>query len=193
MTIKNNLNLIRGILYLDEVIHFKSISRAAEENHIKAANLSTIIGNLEKYLNGKLITRSPRGCAPTALGLQVAQYACAIAEQLQNLQAERNHKYFSHEVINVYMATNLELYDYSDFSKNHPNIKLDFVDDDLLADIKISNLPPYDTNAGYTKLAIGNEIKQNIWITCNEQKPQALEFFDFIVAKLFGEYNQSEP
>lgn len=47
MNIKSSINLIRGILYLHEIIRCKSISRAAEENNMKASNLGIIINDLE--------------------------------------------------------------------------------------------------------------------------------------------------
>ncbi len=191
MNIKNNLNLIRGILYLNEIIRLKSINRAAEENNIKASNLSMLLKNLEKQLDVKLIIRSPRGCAPTAQGLQIAQYALAIDEQLANLQLWRQQKCACDKMLNIFVAANLTLYDYSDFTTKHPHIKLNFVDDELLADVKISNLPPLNNKISCTQLTIGNDIKQKIWVSCNEQNHNAMEFFDFIIAKLLDEYAQS--
>ena len=56
MNIKSSINLIRGILYLHEIIRCKSISRAAEENNMKASNLGVIINDLEKQTGTKLPT-----------------------------------------------------------------------------------------------------------------------------------------
>lgn len=53
MNIKSSINLIRGILYLHEIIRCKSISRAAEENNMKASNLGIIINDLEKQTGTK--------------------------------------------------------------------------------------------------------------------------------------------
>ena len=76
MNIKSSINLIRGILYLHEIIRCKSISRAAEENNMKASNLGVIINDLEKQTGTKLLKRTHLGSSPTAEGLRVAQYAC---------------------------------------------------------------------------------------------------------------------
>ena len=52
---------------------------------------------------------------------------------------------------------------------------------------------PTDPAASFTELHIGSGVKQKIWISCSEQNPRALKFFDFIVAKLLLLYGQSEP
>ena len=59
---------------------------------------------------------------------------------------------------------------------------------DIMADIKISNEPPLDPLEKYAEFYIGNTLKQKIWICCNEKNPTALEFFDFIIAKLLPLY-----
>lgn len=68
MNIKSSINLIRGILYLHEIIRCKSISRAAEENNMKASNLGIIINDLEKQTGTKLLKRTHLGSSPTAEG-----------------------------------------------------------------------------------------------------------------------------
>lgn len=70
MNIKSSINLIRGILYLHEIIRCKSISRAAEENNMKASNLGVIINDLEKQTGTKLLKRTHLGSSPTAEGLR---------------------------------------------------------------------------------------------------------------------------
>lgn len=190
MNIKSNLYLIRGILYLNEVIRLKSISQAAEENNIKPSNLSLIINELEKQLNTTLINRSSRGCLPTPQGLQINQYALRIAEDIQNLRHTCSAPKNNNMALNVFISPNLELYDYSEFTKKHPLIKLNFVDDDVYADVKITNTPPKNNNISYTLLTIGSDIKQKVWIACDEKNSIAMKFFDFITGKLLDEYAQ---
>lgn len=191
MNIKNYTRLIRGILYVQEVIRCKSINKAAEENNIKAPNLSIIINNFEKELGCKLFKRSPRGCIPTKQGNKIAELAADLKEQVQKISNWHEKIYPKNRNLNIYVSPNMELTDWFEFEKNHPTIKLNFVEEDILADIKISNIPPADPLEKYTELHIGGSLRQKIWICCNEKNPKALEFFDFIVAKLLLLYDQS--
>lgn len=184
MNVKSNLNLIRGILYVSEIIRCGSINRAAEENNIKASNLSRIINSLENQIGQKLFVRSALGCKPTVQGYKIAEYAKVVQEQIIKLECWCKNKKSKENTLNIYISPEMELQDCGEFEKQHSKVALNFVNDDRQADIKISNLPPKNINASCTELKIGKEIKQKIWICCNEQKPAALEFFDFIVAKL---------
>ena len=192
MNIKNYTTLIRGILYVQEIIRCKSINKAAEENNIKASNLSLIISNFEKEIGAKLFRRSSQGCTPTKQGHQIAELAAELKEQVQKISSWHENVYPKSRVLNIYVSPNMELTDCSEFEKNHPTIKLNFVEEDVMADIKISNTPPVNPSEKYTELHIGGSLRQKIWICCNERNPKALEFFDFIVAKLLLLYDQSK-
>lgn len=191
MNIKNYTTLIRGILYVQEIIRYKSINKAAEENNIKASNLSMIINNFEKEIGVKLFRRSSQGCTPTKQGYKVAELASELKEQVQKIGHWHENICPKNRMLNIYVGPNMELTDCSEFEKNHPTIKLNFIEDDIMADIKISNMPPGNPLEKYTELHIGNNLKQRIWVFCNERNPTALEFFDFIVAKLLLLYDQS--
>ena len=191
MNIKNYTTLIRGILYVQEIIRCKSINKAAEENNIKASNLSLIINNFEKEIGAKLFKRSSQGCTPTKQGYKVAELASDLKEQVQKISSWHENIFPKNRMLNIYISPNMELTDLSEFEKNHPTIKLNFVEEDIMADIKISNISPINPSEKYTQLHIGNGIKQKIWICCDEKNPKALEFFDFIVAKLLLLYDQS--
>lgn len=193
MNIKSSINLIRGILYLHEIIRCKSISRAAEENNMKASNLGIIINDLEKQTGTKLLKRTHLGSSPTAEGLRVAQYAVELEEQIQKIRQWHESTHPRNRTLNIYIAPNMELDDCRDFEVQHPDIKLNFIDEDILADVKVNNQPPADPAASFTEPHIGSGVKQKIWISCCEQNPRALKFFDFIVAKLLLLYGQSEP
>lgn len=191
MNIKNYTLLIRGILYVQEIIRCKSINKAAEENNIKASNLSLIINNFEKEIGSKLFKRSSRGCIPTKQGYKIAELASDLKEQIQKISNWHENICPQNRTLNIYISPNMELTDCSEFEKNHPTIKLNFIEDDIMADILIRNIPPINTLEKYTELRIGDNIKQKIWVCCNERNPMALEFFDFIVAKLLLLYDQS--
>ena len=183
--------LIRGILYVQEIIRCKSINKAAEENNIKASNLSLIINNFEREIGTKLFKRSSHGCTPTKQGYKIAELALELKEQVQKISSWHENTYPKNRVLNLYISPNMELTDLSEFENNHPTIKMNFIEEDIMADIKISNIPPTNPLEKYTELHIGNGLKQKIWICCNEKNPQALDFFDFIVAKLLLLYDQS--
>ena len=191
MNIKNYTALIRGILYVQEIIRCKSINKAAEENNIKASNLSLIINNFEKEIGTKLFKRSSQGCMPTKQGYKVAELASELKEQVQKISNWHENICPKNRMLNIYISPNMELTDCSEFAKDHPTIKLNFIEEDIMADVKISNVPPTNPLEKYTELRIGDSLKQKIWICCNERNPKALEFFDFIVAKLLLLYDQS--
>lgn len=144
MNIKSSINLIRGILYLHEIIRCKSISRAAEENNMKASNLGIIINDLEKQTGTKLLKRTHLGSSPTAEGLRVAQYAVELEEQIQKIRQWHENTHPRNRTLNIYIAPNMELDDCRDFEVQHPDIKLNFIDEDILADVKVNNQPPAD-------------------------------------------------
>lgn len=182
--------LVREILYVQEIIRCKSINKAAEENNIKASNLSLIINNFEKEIGVKLFKRSSQGCTPTKQAVKIAELASELKTQIQNVNELHKTAYPKNRVLNIYVSPTMELSDCSEFEKNHQNIKLNFLEEDIMADIKISNLPLINPPNKYTELHIGNSLKQKIWICCNEENSYAFEFFDFIVAKLFLLYDQ---
>lgn len=152
MNIKSSINLIRGILYLHEIIRCKSISRAAEENNMKASNLGVIINDLEKQTGTKLLKRTHLGSSPTAEGLRVAQYAGELEEQIQKIRQWHENTHPRNRTLNIYIAPNMELDDCRDFEVQHPDIKLNFIDEDILADVKVNNQPPADPAASFTEL-----------------------------------------
>lgn len=121
------------------------------------------------------------------------QYAVELEEQIQKIRQWHENTHPRNRTLNIYIAPNMELDDCRDFEVQHPDIKLNFIDEDILADVKVNNQPPADPAASFTELHIGSGVKQKIWISCSEQNPRALKFFDFIVAKLLLLYGQSEP
>ena len=135
MNIKNYTTLIRGILYVQEIIRCKSINKAAEENNIKASNLSLILNNFEKEIGTKLFKRSSQGCTPTKQGYKIGELAIDLKEQIQKISNWRENTYPKSRILNIYVSPNMELTDCSEFEKNHPTIKLNFIEDDNVLDL----------------------------------------------------------
>ncbi|MBR1605901.1 MAG: LysR family transcriptional regulator [Alphaproteobacteria bacterium] len=190
MNIKSTLNLIRGIFYVQEIIRCHSISRTAEDNNIKPSNLSIILNDLEKQLNVVLFKRSPNGCTPTLYGRQIADYGSAIENILQKIRLWEKDLPSSAQCLTIYLAPHMELEGYWEFELKHQNIHLHFVEDETLADIKILNQAPKNCYKHYTELHLGKNLKQKIWICCDDKNPSAMAFFDFITAKLLLLYDQ---
>ena len=193
MNIKGRINFIRSILYLQEVIKHKSLSKAAAENNIKPSNLSTMMSNLEKEVGMRLLKRSPQGCIPTPQGQKFAHCATTIQEIVTKIMPKIEKDSSSCRILNIYLSPYLTLNNYQNFEYRHPQITLNFVEDENLADVSISNLPPSNKKTSYAELLLGKEVQQKIWVCCNEQNNIALEFFDFIVEQLLLLYAQSEP
>ena len=193
MSIKSDVSLIRGLLYLHEVIAHKTINKAAEANGIKPSNLSVLITELENQVNAKLLIRTPQGCLPTVMG----KVFCNLAGELQNFIFEiRESSVAAHaqpSVLHVFVAPNLDFCDCSEFEQKFPEIRLEPVPKQQDADFLILNTPPKETNLSYSEFNIGSNIKQKIWLCCRDSKAETLRFFDFIVAKLLPIYAQSMP
>lgn len=193
MNIKGRINFIRSILYLQEVIKYKSLSKAAAENNIKPSNLSTMMSNLEKEVGMRLLKRSPQGCVATPQGQKIAHCAATVQEIVTKIMVKPDKTSSGRHTLSVYLSPYLTLNDYQNFEYQHPQITLNFVEDENLADVSISNLPPSNKKTSYAELLLGKEVQQKIWVCCNEQNKIALEFFDFIVEQLLLLYAQSEP
>lgn len=185
MSIKCDLPLIRGLLYLSEIIEHKTINKAAEANGIKPSNLSALISDFEKQLQVKLLIRTPQGCFPTASGKLFFNLAC----ELKNFIAEIKEScaawaHVSPSSLKLFVAQNLDLCDYAEFEREFPEIKLIFTENENEADFLILNTAPDIKGLSYSQFEIGSLIRQKIWLCCREENPISLCFFDFMVAKL---------
>ena len=85
MTIKNNLALIRRLLYFYAVIENGRINITAERNGIKAANLSKMLTELEKEIGAPLLERSNQGVKPTVLGQKIYQLSKELSQNISFL------------------------------------------------------------------------------------------------------------
>lgn len=186
MNIKNRINLIRSILYMQDVIRNGTITHTAEQNGIKAPNLSKLLTELEETLGCKLLNRSSRGIIPTPEGLKIYNLTMELENGLNNLENICNKKLINPHELRLYIADGLEIPILCDFRSIDPELHLTKVTGTEDADIAILNYKPEKAGQKYTRLKIGNSLQQNIWLIVNENHPAAMEFFDFIIAKLLS-------
>lgn len=186
MNIKTNISFIRSILYLQAVIRSGTISRTAATNGIKAANLSKLLTVLETELGCKLLERNSRGVTPTKKGKRIYTIALELEHALAELENIRKTKLINPNQINFYISQDMKIDNIEAFSIKYPNILLTQVEEEHIADIAVLNHFPEDASASYTRCTIGNSIKQEVWITCNEKHPSAMLLYDFIIEKLLA-------
>lgn len=186
MNIKNSITFIRSILYLQAVIRCGTISHTAAANGIKAANLSKLLTELETELGCKLLDRNSRGVTPTKMGKRIYTIALELEHALAELENICKTKLINPNQINYYISEDMEINDIEAFSSLYPNIIITKTEEEYTADIAVLNHFPEDASASYTRCAIGNNIKQEIWITCNEKHPSAMLLYDFIIEKLLA-------
>ena len=193
MSIKSDVSLIRGLLYLQEVFEYKTINKAAELNGIKPSNLSLLLTDLEKQLNAKLLIRTPQGCLPTATGKLFGTFAYELKNFIRDIRENCITCHSHVSILHLFIAPNLDFCDCSEFEKEFSDIKLEIVAQENQAEFLILNSHPEDTLLSYSEFSIGSKKKKKIWLCCREDNPVALCFFDFIVAKLLPICDLSEP
>jgi len=66
---------IESLTYFISIIEHKSISKAAESEHISQSALTQVVKKLESDYNCQLLERNNKGVTPTASGLLVYEYA----------------------------------------------------------------------------------------------------------------------
>lgn len=186
MNIKNNINFVRSILYLQAVIRSGTISKTAAANGIKAANLSKLLTELETEIGCKLLNRSSRGVTPTKEGSHIYTIALELEHALAELENIRKTKLIDPNRITFYISDDMKLENIEAFLASQPNIGFVKVEEEYAADIAVLNHAPLDANTSYTRCTIGNSVKQEIWITCNEKHPAAMLLYDFIIGKLLA-------
>ena len=183
MTIKNNISLIRSLLYFYAVIENGQINATAQKNGIKAANLSKLLKELEEQMGGDLLERTPQGVRPTVLGQKVYTLSQELSEHIEQLlNATSVHE--EQEEISLYLPENFELPDIGLFSQQHPLIKISPTKNEKQADVRISYQEIKNTSQIITKNEIGTSFKQTIWISCNKNSDAAISLAEFIITLL---------
>lgn len=186
MNIKNSINFIRAVLYLQAVIRSGAICRTASVNGIKAANLSKILNLLEKEIGCRLLDRTSRGVTPTKEGKKIYTIALELEHSLAQLEEISKTKLINPNRLNIYISKELKIECLDEFFEKNKHINFIFTEDEFSADLAVLNHYPDTPDCSYTHCTIGKEIKQNIWITCCEKHPSALSLYDFIIAKLLA-------
>lgn len=180
MSVKSKSSLFRNLLYLREVIACKQISLAANNNGIKASNLSKIISDTENMAQKKLFLRNNHGLTPTTDAIK-------LASEINELETRLNHiksTYFTSQnlfEIKLYKPENLHLKHLQDYSRTL-NITLCSCADN--ADIIISYSEPLNyENLIVVKNQIGDKIVQNIWVSA-VNVPQVINLAEKIISDL---------
>lgn len=184
MSVKNNTNFIRDILYLLSTIRNGSINTAAEQNGIKPANLSKLLTGLEETLGCKLLERSSRGVRPTKEGKEIFELSSVLEQGLEKLEKLRKDSFVNPHHVNIYISENMQLNCLNEFTTTYPDLDVTLIDSESIADVAVLNQPPLYINTSFTKCSIGNNLSQTVWISCDERHKSALLLFDFIIAKL---------
>lgn len=186
MSIKNNISLIRSILYLQDVIRSGTISHTAMQNGIKPSNLSKLLSELEEALGCELLIRNTKGIFPTTHGQTIYNIAVELEKTLHKFENICQNHFINPDELNIYISESLDIPCLNEFQSTNKQLQLITCGDYRVADFAVLNHEPDNTNFSCTQSHIGNNIHQKIWIICNEKHQAALEIFDFIIVKLLS-------
>ena len=183
MTIKEKISILKNLLCFGEAVKYNSITKAAELNGIKAANLSKILKDLEEDVGAPLLERSNQGIRPTVLGQKIyllskelSQHVIALLDQTGGHTAEAE--------ISFCFPDNFQLNNLEEFQARHPGIILSEKKHPD-ADVVVSyEEPPADSERIVVKNNIGSSIRQTIWVSCRQDSEAAAVFAEFINAAL---------
>ena len=185
MIIKSQILFLRSILYLAAIVECGSITKAAERNGIKQANLSRMIKDLEKITGTPLFIRKSYGMVPTETALVLYRHALLLQENLQEIQSFKTQYALSRACVKLYKPDSLTFDFLQRFTECH--IQLCDITDNfdvgvfyespqhLSSDYQIGEYELYDTN-----------ITQKLWIAFLSNNPHACAVTDFIISQLFS-------
>ena len=183
MTIKNNLALIRRLLYFYAVIENGRINITAERNGIKAANLSKMLTELEEEIGAPLLERSNQGVKPTVLGQKIYQLSKELSQNISFLLDQTTEHNMEAE-ISYCFPENFRLNNLEEFHTRHPDILL-IEEKSPRADVIVSYQKlPDDVSRIIIKNNFGNTITQTIWVSCRRDLEAAVLFAEFINTSL---------
>jgi len=152
-TIKYKTTLLKGLLYLKDIMDTGRMCQTATRNGIKQSNLSGLITELEQELKTTLIYRSPKGTYPTNSAHQLYDDIAEIERILGHIQTSFSNKDELNGTITVWSeAVFLNTYIFaalSDFYAQYPKIRLDI-------------LTSRTVNLSYVDVAIVHNYSENI-------------------------------
>ena len=183
MSVKRDVWLLKGILFFQEVAKWGSITRAAQENGIKSANLSRVITELEDVLNLRLFDRRSTGMHLTAAGRMLLEKADELKGQLERLSAVRQ-KSVAVKILRLRLPSGLKI-DISSFLEHYPYLNV----------LQREN-GPFDVGVFWEKPKLkGFQISchevmhtdslcQSLWIALRKKELDASLLADFITCQL---------
>ena len=183
MSVKLKSALFRDLLYLQEIISCGQLSSAARKNGIKASNLSKLMKDLEATLQKKLWIRNTRGITPTHEALELGKIISDMEQDFDKSISSIINSYV-HNNLKIYIPDNLHLKKFDKYLKCSTTGSILICHNEDEADVIISyHQPSNNQELIIVKNQIGNEISQDIWVSCINT-PQALELAEHIICDL---------
>lgn len=183
MNIKQKLSKIKTLLYFNAVLKNGKISKVAQENGIKQANLSHLLTDFENATGITLLQRSNQGVTPTQQGILISKIATNIENNLQELEKLITPK--DTKQIKIFLSPELCLKNLNEFENQHPTYKVIIISSPQEADLSILTQEPL-WSCEHTKLTTPGNLSQKLWLTCKMDKPQAVSLYDFIMKQLLS-------
>ena len=184
MIIKSQIAFLKSIFYLAAVVECRSITKAAEQNGIKQANLSRMMRDLEQTIAQPLFIRKSTGLIPTETAMILYRHALTLQKNLEQAQSLKLNKSSKPTILKFYKPKTLTL----GFLKEFSAAKIKYVapDTDYQLGIFYENPQKNEKNyqTGVYELNIAG-LTQKIWIVCQTDNPKACALMDFIVSRLF--------
>ncbi len=178
MNIKRESAIIRQLLYLLATIRNGKITQTAEENGIKASNLSNLLKDLEEATGVALLNRKSDGVSPTVAGKELYKLAKEFENTLNKFRNIRDKIQNDKRVI-VYLPPNFEI-NLECFDGRQNVVMSDELEE---CDVAIMQNSPSRTDWEKTRIIVQKgDIILNFWIVCKQvQNKQAYEVYRFLV------------
>ncbi len=186
MSVKNRLILLKNLLYFMAIARTGSISRAAMQNGIKAANLSRMMKEFENAIGCSLFYRKSTGIELTREGYLVLEEAKRLEDEVEELEYYAVLKNASGNHVSLYLPSNLCFMDLEKFYQTYPNIQIDIKKDVCSFDVGVFYEEPFLSKDFITtkhQIRQGN-IEQIIWIAYRDKHVEATAVYGFIVSCL---------
>lgn len=186
MSVKNRLLLLKNLLYFTAIARTGSITRAAAQNGIKAANLSHMMKEFEQTLGCSLFHRKSTGVELTREGYLVLEEAKRLEDELEELEYYAVSRASTANHVDLYLPSNLRLMDLEKFYKAYPSIQIDILTDVGSFDVGVFYEEPFlPKDFIITKHQIKqNNVGQMIWVAYRDKHVAAVAVYDFIVSRL---------
>jgi DNA-binding HxlR family transcriptional regulator len=182
MSVKSKLVYLRGLLYLQEVVKWKSISVAATKNGIKASNLSHTLKMLERDFGVKLFLRRAYGITPTTEAYRLVERLQPLEQMFESLElckasAEKSN------ILHILIDRQIEIDGLENFLKTE-NIRFARTESEEDADVIVSgNCPKNAASLISVENYIGDRIRQTVWV-CVRNRPDSLLVARFIIDRM---------